>query len=376
MSENKLKVLVAPNSMKGSLNAFEFADVVEKAFMRISPCFEIMKVPVADGGDFTGEVLKHAFRAIPVEVEVNDPLGRPVASKYFRSGSTAIIEMADASGIKLLKQPEFKPMETSSYGTGELIVAAIEAGCTEVLLGVGGSATVDGGAGMMEAFGYRYMDDKGEYVEGNGGNLIRINTIKKINWYDDVSIKIITDVENPLLGVHGAATVFGPQKGATSKQVKVLEAGLSNWCNLIEKDSGIKLFHRKGAGAAGGIAVPLLAWTNAKIVSGAEFILAALDFEEHVNRADIVITGEGRIDMQTLSNKAPKAVADAAQKAGKPVIAIGGSVDAQASNPFTAGAFSFLNGPVSLDDAIENAAHYLDQFSEQLAKLLLICFKK
>ena len=277
MSENKIKVLVAPNSMKGSLKAFEFADVVEKAFMRISPCFEIMKVPVADGGDFTGEVLKQAFQAVPVEVGVKDPLGRPVASKYFRSGRTAIIEMADASGIKLLKLHELNPMETSSYGTGELIIAAIEAGCTEVILGVGGSATVDGGAGMMEAFGYRYMDDKGEYVVGNGGNLIRINTIKKNNWYEDVSIKIITDVENPLLGIFGAATVFGPQKGATSKQVKVLEEGLSNWCNLIEKDSGIKLSHRNGEGAAGGIAVPLLAWTNAEIISGADFILAALD---------------------------------------------------------------------------------------------------
>src|SRR5690554_1167942 len=208
MKNDKIKILVAPNSLKGSLSAFEFADVVEKAFRRVSSVFEVRKVPVADGGDFTGEILKQAFKASPVEVKVKDPLGRTVTSKYFKAGRTAIVEMADASGIKYLKQHELNPMMTSSYGTGELITAAIEAGCTEILLGVGGSATVDGGTGMMQALGFRFRDNRGNYVEGNGGNLSRISTIEKSKWPEVVSIKIITDVDNTLLGANGAASVF------------------------------------------------------------------------------------------------------------------------------------------------------------------------
>lgn len=371
MNKNQIKVLIAPNSMKGSLSAFEFADIMEEAFLKVSKDFSVRKIPVADGGDFTGEVLRSAFNAREIKVNVHDPLGRPVQSKIAVSGKTALIEMADASGVKLLKEDELNPANTSSYGTGELIAAAIQRGCDEILLGVGGSATVDGGSGMMQALGFGYYDKEGNSIQGNGKNLVRISSVKKPVLPSNLVIKIITDVDNPLLGPTGAAAVFGPQKGATPQQVGQLEEGLVSWCRLLEKDSGKNLKELNGAGAAGGIAVPLLAWTDAEIVPGAAYILSVLGFDDQVQWADIVITGEGKLDSQTLNNKAPKAVADAARKAGKPVLAIGGTVEPEGSSIFDGGAFCFLNGPMSLNNAMRNAKNNLSCYTSELAKLIL-----
>lgn len=369
MSKKQLNILIAPNSMKGSLNAFDFADVVEQAFMKVSTGFSVRKVPVADGGDFTGEVLRYALHARLVETTVNDPLGRKVKSKFAKAGKKAIIEMADASGIKLLQADELNPVKASSFGTGQLIVAAIQTGCTEILLGVGGSATVDGGMGMMEALDFQFFDENGRKLSGNGENLQRVRKIKITEFPRDVKIKIVCDVDNPLLGQNGAAAVFGPQKGATSQMVAQLEKGLANWAELLETESGKDLVHLKGAGAAGGIALPLLAFGQAEIVPGAAFVLSQLKFDKHVAWADLVITGEGKLDHQTLHRKAPKAVADAAGKAGKPVIAIGGSVKTEVSDAFNA-VFSFTPGPVSLEKSMQKANKYLFNFSVELAKLI------
>ena len=369
MSKKQLKILVAPNSMKGSLNAFDFADVVEKAFLKVSSDFSVRKVPVADGGDFTGEVLSWALSAEVVEITVNDPLGRKIKAKFCLSGKTAIIEMADASGVKLLKTDELNPMITSSFGTGQLIQEAIDSGCSEILLGVGGSATVDGGIGMLEALGFQFLNEKGRELKGNGKNLEYVAEICKPQLPSNISIKIICDVDNPLLGQNGAATVFGPQKGATSQMVSQLEKGLAQWAEMLEKESGKELVNLKGAGAAGGIALPLLAFFHAEIVPGAFFVLSQLNFEKQVEWADLVITGEGKLDSQTLHNKAPKAVADAARKAGKPVIAIGGSVNKGISNAFD-GVFSISPGPVSLEESMQHSAEMLFDLSFELAKLI------
>jgi glycerate kinase len=369
MSKKQLKILVAPNSMKGSLNAFDFADVVEKAFLKVSNDFLVRKVPVADGGDFTGEVLCRALNAEVVENTVNDPLGRTVHSKFAKSGKTAIIEMADASGIKLLKPDELNPMKTSSFGTGQLINDALNSGCTEILLGVGGSATVDGGMGMLEALGFQFFDKSGLELKGNGENLEFVAEIRKPPLPSEILIKIICDVDNPLLGENGAATVFGPQKGATPQMVVQLENGLAQWAKILENESGKKLVSLKGAGAAGGIALPLVAFFHAEIVPGAAFILSQLNFEKQVEWADLVITGEGKLDSQTLNNKAPKAVADASRKAGKPVIAIGGTVKKEISNAFE-GVFSITPGPVSLDESMQHSDEMLFDLSFELAKLI------
>ncbi len=366
-----MRILIAPNSMKGSLNAFDFADIVEQAFINCSEDFVVKKVPVADGGDFTGEVLRRSFNAKVVSLEVRGPLGENVNSKYAISGDTAIIEMADASGMKLVDSKLLNPMKASSFGTGQLINDAIEKGCTEIFLAIGGSATVDGGMGMLEAIGFQFFDKNKKRLAGNGENLSSVQIIQKPNTLKSILFKIISDVDNPLLGANGAATVFGPQKGATPQMVIKLEKGLKNLAQLIQNDTGKKLGQIKGAGAAGGIAVPLIAFFNAEIVSGADFVLNQLNFEKHVKWADIIITGEGKIDAQTLNNKAPFVVAKIARKYNKPVFAIGGKVEKDASAVFD-GIFSSINGPVNLEYAMRNAKQLLYDFSFELAKTIFI----
>lgn len=368
-----MKLLIAPNSMKGSLDAFRFADVVEQAFLKCSSSFKIQKIPVADGGDLTGRVLSEALDAEKVELKVLDPLGREIKSEYSVSGKTAVIEMADASGIKQMKPEELNPMKTSSFGTGQLMQHAIENGCTEILLGVGGSATVDGGAGMLEALGFQFFDSKGNNVAGNGAGLERISRINKPERLQNIRIKVISDVDNPLLGKKGAAKVFGPQKGANPEMVTKLENGLKNWVSLLESEVGKNLSDLKGAGAAGGIALPLVTWFDAEIVPGANFILKKLNFEDHVKWADMIITGEGKIDAQTLGNKAPVAVARIARMHKKPVVAIGGSVEKEASEGFSA-MFSFINRPLTLDQSMEESEKLLAEFSFELARLVLALY--
>jgi glycerate kinase len=366
-----MNVLIAPNSMKGSLDAIEFAATVEQAFRDSSGSFEIRKVPVADGGDLTGKVLSEALGAEKVNVKVLDPIGREIHAEYSISGKIAVIEMADASGIKRMKPEELNPMETSSFGTGQLIKHAIDNGCSEILLGVGGSATVDGGSGMLEALDFQFFGSEGKQLSGNGANLQKIKTIKKSEIPAKVKIQVIADVDNPLLGKNGAARVFGPQKGATPKMETKLEKGLKNWVSLLEKEAGKNLSEIEGAGAAGGIALPLIALFNAEIVPGAEFILKKLNFEKHVSWADLIITGEGKIDAQTLSNKAPVVVARMARKQNKPVIAIGANISYKASAGFDA-VFSFINRPLSLNESIKKSKMLLYHFSYELARLLQI----
>lgn len=370
-----MRVLISPNSMKGSLNAFDFADIVEKAFLQVSEKFEIKKIPVADGGDYTGEVLQKSLNAKEIAVDVIGPLGKSVKSKYAIADTIAIIEMADASGMKLVNAKLLNPLIASSYGTGQLILNAMEKGCTEIFLAIGGSATVDGGMGMMEALGFQFFDKNIKKLAGNGKNLTEIYSVKKPDFQKNILFKIIFDVDNPLIGESGAAAVFGPQKGATPKMVVTLEKGLTNLLRIIQKETGKQLGNIKGGGAAGGIAIPLIAFFNAEMVSGSDFMLEQLNFKEHVKWADIVITGEGKIDSQTLNNKAPFAVAKLAGKYNKPVFGIGGSVESDASEAFD-GVYSLVNGPVNLEDAMRNVKSLLYNFSLEFAKTIYILAQK
>lgn len=370
-----MKILVAPNSMKGSLNAFDFAKSVEKAFIECSDNFEIKTLPVADGGDFTGEVLSKSLGAKEIAVEALDPFGKKIQSKYSISGKCAIIEMADASGMKLVDNDMLNPLKASSYGTGQLIQHAISNGCSNIFLAIGGSATVDGGMGMAEALGFSYFTEDGRKLHGNGKNLSDIHNIILPKLPGNVSFKIICDVDNPLLGSNGAASVFGPQKGATTEMVELLEDGLKNWSEILEKKSGQRLAKREGAGAAGGIAIPLLAYFNAEIVPGADFILVQLQFSKYVRWADLIITGEGKIDSQTLNNKAPWAVAKQARKQNKPIIAIGGKVEPESMEIFD-GVYSLTNGPMLLEYAMENAEELVYSLSKQLAKTISVFNKE
>ncbi|MFV0590997.1 MAG: glycerate kinase [Draconibacterium sp.] len=364
-----MKILIAPNSMKGSLNAFDFADILEKAFVQVSPDFEVCKVPVADGGDYTGEVLAKHLKAGEVPLDVTGPLGERIQSKYAMAGKTAIIEMADASGMKLVNRSALNPLKASSYGTGELIADAIRKGCTEIYLAIGGSATVDGGVGMLEALGFRFLDKNRNLLKANGGILNKMAAIEEPVVKPDISVRIICDVDNPLLGTNGAANVFGPQKGATPEMVYELEKGLTHWADILEKICGQNIRMKEGAGAAGGISLPLMAFFDAEIVPGADFVLEQLRLKEEIQWADVVITGEGKIDVQTLNNKAPFAVAKMAHMFGKPVFAIGGKTEKEASKAFD-GIYSLVNGAMSLDDAMCNASDLLFNFGLEFAKTI------
>jgi glycerate kinase len=344
--------------MKGSLSAFDFANIVEKAILDYSTKFKVRKVPVADGGDLTGEITARALKAKTVTIEVQNPIGKKINSQYFISKNTAIIEMANASGMKLIRKSELNPLKTSSFGTGELIADAIEKGCTEILLAIGGSATVDGGLGLLNALGFRFFDRNGAELIGYGGNLAKVVEIVPPQKIPQVSIRIICDVDNPLLGKNGAAAVFGPQKGASPKMVAQLENGLKSWANILQKITGKSISEIKGTGAAGGLSVPLLSFFNAEIVSGADFILSLLNFNEHVKWADVVITGEGKLDAQTLNNKAPFAVSQWARKQEKPVYAIAGSVEKEAATAFDK-VYSIMNETMDVEFAMKNAEKLL-----------------
>jgi glycerate kinase len=282
--------------------------------------------------------------------------------------------MADASGMKLIDRNLLNPLKASSYGTGQLIKDAIKKGCTEIFFAIGGSATVDGGMGMMEALGFTFFNKDGKALKGNGKNLSEIFSVETPE-IPEVSFKIICDVDNPLIGSNGAASVFGPQKGATPEMVNLLEQGLNNWADILFKKRGKLLTDLKGGGAAGGISIPILAFFDAQIVPGADFILEKLDFDSFVRWADIVITGEGKIDSQTLNNKAPYAVAKIARKLNKPVFAIGGKVEKEASKTFD-GIYSLINGPMDLNYAMKNSRQLVYDFTLEFAKTVLVLLNK
>jgi glycerate kinase len=279
--------------------------------------------------------------------------------------------MANASGMKLLAREDLNPMKTSSFGTGQLIVKAIKTGAKKIFLGIGGSATVDGGMGMMEAMGVKFYNQNNEILIGSGSNLLHIKSIdtKNLIKFQDIEINIICDVDNPLLGINGAANVFAPQKGASPEMVVKLENGLANFENIIKTYSGIETAGIAGCGAAGGIPIGLVAFMNAVIMEGSEYVLDLLSFDKHVKWADIVITGEGKFDSQSLCNKAPFAVAKRAKKYGKPVYAIVGSNEYPGQTIFKK-VLPLSNQNTSLENAIKNAAILVHQRADKLADLL------
>jgi glycerate kinase len=359
--------------MKGSLSAFQFAGLVEQAFLDVAPSvFTTRKLPVADGGDETVNVLMNALRLEVQEVAVSDPIGRQVLAKYGYANGVAVIEMANASGLKLLKQEELNPMKTSSYGTGQLILDAIQKGAEKIYVGIGGSATVDGGMGMLEALGIQFFDRSGQLLKGNGENLGKLHRIVATNRLvpSEIEVVVISDVDNFLLGINGAARIFGPQKGATPEMVEMLEANLSNYAELIRKHTGKDVTTLKGGGAAGGISVAFSTFLNAEIRDGADYILNVISIDESIQWADLVITGEGMIDNQTLMNKAPFAVAMRAKKFNKPVIALAGSVSLTDDSTFD-GIFSIIDMPMTLEYAIKNAEELMYRQAKNLAMLIV-----
>lgn len=324
-----MKIVIAPDSFKESLTALEVAQAIEEGFSRTFPDAEYQIIPMADGGEGSVQSLIDATEGCLQKISVTAPLANHLEAFFGLSGDkqTAFIEMAAASGLHLVPANERNPLITTSYGTGELIKAALDLGVKKVLLGIGGSATNDGGVGMLQALGAKFLDNQNQEIPFGGESLIQIEKID-LNDSDsrlnDVEFEVARDVDNPLCGEKGASAIFGPQKGATPEMVKTLDKALAHFAEKVKSQLGIEIQDQAGAGAAGGMGGGLLLLPNVKLRSGVQIIIEATQLEKQLVDADLVITGEGRMDAQSIAGKTPIGVAKAAKQYNKPVIAIVG----------------------------------------------------
>ena len=327
-----MTITLAFDSFKGSLRSDEVADAFEEGLRTVLPDCEVRKAYVADGGEGTMEAIVKSLNGSFIETTVSDPIGRAVKARYgiIDNGQTAVIEMAVASGLTLLKPEERNPMLTTTYGTGELIADAISRGCRRFLVGIGGSATNDGGTGMLSALGFRFLDKERNTLKGCGGTLAEIDSIdasQAMSELKDCEFVIACDVTAPLYGPNGAAHVFAPQKGANKEMVAQLDAGLRNFASAIYQFNGKDVAHIPGGGAAGGMGAGMYALLNSRLERGIDMVLNAIRFDDIITGSDLVVTGEGRIDRQTVMGKAPSGILRRASAQGIPVIAIGGRVE-------------------------------------------------
>ncbi len=328
----KMKIIIAPNAFKETLSAVEVADCIERGIKRIWPETAIEKSPLADGGDGTVDALVSATGGKIIARKVTGPLGEKVRAEIglLSDEMTAVVEMASASGLRLVPLQKRNPLRTTTYGTGELIKACLDRGAKKIIVGVGGSATVDGGAGMAMALGAKLLDKSGKPIELGGEglkNLFRIDCSQLDSRIKRTKFIVAADVDNPLLGKRGAARVYAAQKGATPKMVGGLEKYLTNFARVIKKDIGVEVANLPGAGAAGGLGAGLVAFLNARIKQGVDIVIKAWGLKEKMENADLVFTGEGSIDRQTLYGKVPFGVAKIGKKYGVPVIVIAGNVE-------------------------------------------------
>ena len=373
-----MHVLIAPDSFKDCLNAGQVAHSIARGFRKAMPETLVRIIPMADGGEGTVESVIEATGGKVIHVRVLDPLGREVTSFVGVSGdgSTAVIEMAAASGLELLAPDERNPWITSTFGTGQLIRHALDMGCRKILIGIGGSATNDCGLGMAMALGIRFLDSNGNPTGQGGGELGEVKEIvtdgldQRIGRSD---IQVACDVTNPLTGPEGASFVYGPQKGADPEMIGKLDRNLHSFARIINQYTGKKISHVPGAGAAGGLGAGLMAFLGARLVRGFDMVAECVKLEEEIRIADLVITGEGKMDRQTLFGKTPYGVAQIAAKYGKPVIGVTGSLDDE-TGELSASVFNaimpVLEKPSDLTYAMENAPDLLERTGTRIARMI------
>jgi glycerate 2-kinase len=370
-----MKVIIAPDSFKESLSALEVANAIEKGFRDIFPEAEYVKIPMADGGEGTVQSLVDATGGRIVKTEVTGPLGDRVKAFFgvLGDGKTAVIEMAAASGLHLVPSEKRNPLVTTTRGTGELILSALNEGAEHIIIGIGGSATNDGGAGMIQALGGRLLDRHGQEIGLGGGSLSELADID-LSGLDvrlkHVKIEVACDVDNPLTGPKGASAVFGPQKGATPEMVATLDKNLQHYADVIGRVLGKQVKDIPGAGAAGGLGAGLLAFLEAELKRGVEIVLETVKFHERIQDASLVITGEGRIDGQTIFGKTPIGVAKAAKRYNIPVIAIAGSLSDDSNVVLSHGIdalYSIVPGIIPLEKAMANAEYYIAKTARNIA---------
>lgn len=374
---NMMKIVIAPDSFKESLSAMQVATAIEQGFREIYPEAEYVKLPMADGGEGTVESMVEATQGHYQYREVTGPLGTPVQARWgiLGDGRTAIIEMASASGLHHVPGDRRNPLLTTSFGTGELILAALEHNVAHIILGIGGSATNDGGAGMLQALGIALLDDAGETLPFGGGALSRLAKIGTENGdprLKNVTFTVACDVNNPLCGPTGASAVFGPQKGATPEMVATLDSALANWGNRLNALTGRDVMNIPGSGAAGGMGAALVGVLGAELKPGVDIVINALQLDRLVADASLVITGEGRLDSQSISGKTPIGVARCARRYQKPVIALAGGLtpDHQIVHEHGLDAvFSVLTRIATLPEALQDAEYNLRVSARNVASV-------
>jgi glycerate kinase len=376
--EIALRVVVAPDSYKGSVSALGVAQAMERGILKVFPNAEVCKIPIADGGEGTVEALVAATHGRLQQAEVSGPLGKRIVADWgiLGDGITAVIEMAAASGLPLLAADERNPRLATSYGTGELIRAALDAGLRKIIVGIGGSAGSDGGAGMARALGVRFIDAAGEDLPEGGAALAALARIDMAGIdprLRDAEITVACDVDNPLCGPRGAASAFGPQQGATPEIVAELERALRHYSVVLERATGRNVAEAPGAGAAGGLGAGLLSFTGAKLGPGVEIVLAAVGFAAAVKDASFVITGEGRTDFQTAFGKAPVGVARTAKRYGVPVFCLSGSLGEGAEEILAQGIDAVMttcDRPMTLDESMLSGSALIESGSARLCRII------
>ncbi|RKD73279.1 glycerate kinase [Sinobaca qinghaiensis] len=373
-----MKIVIAPDSFKESMTALEAAESMKKGWKDIfGEEASVDVIPMADGGEGTTTSLSEALEASMHQIEVTSPNGEKVTAEYAvsKDGRTAVLEMAEASGIGLVDEQERNPLTATSYGTGELIQDALGKGVEKIIIGIGGSATNDGGAGMIQALGGRLLDNENQEVAAGGAALAGLHSIH-LSGLDDrlkqVSISVACDVKNPLTGENGASAVYGPQKGATPDMVKTLDEALGVFADVMKRDLNADIAHIEGAGAAGGMGAGLIGCLGASLESGIDIVLKETNFYERVKGADLVVTGEGKMDSQTVYGKTPVGVAKAAHSVNKNAVVLavcgqlGEGYEAVYEHGITA-AFSMVPGPHDLQTALKNGPEYAEKISRSLA---------
>lgn len=374
MMKDDFKVVLAPQAFKDSLDGAGVADAMARGVAAVWQNAQIVRLPIADGGDGTLDILVNHFRDGKVEnTATTDALGRPCTARWgvIDSGKTAVIETAEANGIAKLTQAERNARTTTTRGIGKIFQAALAHGCEKFIVGIGGSATNDGGAGLVQALGGALLDADGREIEAGGIHLAKLARIDLTNFdkrIQQAEILVSCDVTNPLTGKNGASAIFGPQKGATPQDVAELDAALAHFAEIIKRDLGKDVIDAPGAGAAGGLGAGLLAFFGARLTAGADLILDTLHFDDALQNADLLIVGEGKFDHSSSYNKAPVQAAKRAKAQGIPVIGIGGSIGAGYEPIHQHGinaVFSIMDSPMTLDQALKNAPELIARTTEQ-----------
>lgn len=375
-----MKIVVAPDSFKGSVTALEAANAIEKGLRRVFPDAVIEKIPMADGGEGTVQSLVDATGGHIQTQRVLGPLENEVDAQFgiLSDRETAVIEMASASGLTLVPSDKQNPLLTTTYGTGQLIHAALEAGCRRLIIGIGGSATNDGGAGMAEALGVNFLNADGNPIERGGGGLGKLTSIDITGLHPaivETETVVACDVNNSLTGPEGASHVYGPQKGATPEMVKTLDSHLAHFDKVLERTFGQSFNDIPGAGAAGGLGAGLMAFLNAELKLGVDIMIDTVRLKERMKGASLVFTGEGQLDFQTVFGKTPVGVAKVAKADNIPVIAIAGGIGEGANAVYDAcidAMLGIVQTPMSLEDAVEDAMQLIADTAEQAARLVAI----